>query len=265
MIPKKIHYCWFGGKPLPEDAKKYIESWKKYCPDYEIIEWNERTFDVNSVPYVKEAIEARKWAFITDYVRLWAIYNYGGIYMDTDVEVLKPLDDFLKHPAFSGFESSSDIPTGIMAGEKGNHWFKLQLDYYTDRHFKQEDGSLDLTTNVVTITNITKQNYQIELNNTFQDIGDIVFYPSEWFCPKSHETGIISCTDKTVVIHHFAGSWISDAHTKYLKVKYKLYKMYPEKIANKIIWFPYGIYLIREHGIRYFFKRVLMKLGLLKK
>lgn len=209
MIPKKIHYCWFGGNPLPEEAKKYIESWKKYCPDYEIIEWNENSFDVNSVPYVKEAIEARKWAFITDYVRLWAIYNYGGIYMDTDVEVLKPLDEFLKHPAFSGFESSCDIPTGIMAGEKGNPWFKMQLDYYTDRHFKKADGSLDLTTNVVTITNITKQNYKIELNNTYQDIGDIVFYPSEWFCPKDFRTQKIHITNNTVTIHHFAGSWLN--------------------------------------------------------
>lgn len=220
MIPKKIHYCWFGGNPLPEDAKRYIESWKKYCPDYEIIEWNEQTFDVNAVPYVREALESKKWAFITDYVRLWAIYNYGGIYMDTDVEVLKPLDQFLKHHAFSGFECSCAIPTGIMAGEQGNRWFKLQLDYYTDRHFKKEDGSLDLTTNVVTITDITKKNYpKIELNNSYQDIGDVVFYPSEYFCPMTPDTHELVLTNNTVAIHHFAGSWLPKNYSKLLKEK----------------------------------------------
>lgn len=252
MIPKKIHYCWFGGNPLPEDAKRYIESWKKYCSDYEIIEWNEQSFDVNSVPYVKEALEARKWAFITDYVRLWAIYNFGGIYMDTDVEVLKPLDDFLNHHAFSGFESSCAIPTGIMAGEQGNHWFKLQLDYYTDRHFKKEDGSFDLTTNVVTITDITKKNYpMIELNNTFQDIGDIVFYPSEFFCPKSHETGIITCTDSTFTIHHFAGSWLTDDEKEVSELCHKVHSKIRINFVARIILIFAGVFRrVKKYGVK---------------
>ena len=109
MIPKKIHYCWFGGNPLPEDAQKYLESWKKFCPDYEIIRWDEKNFDINQLPYVQEAFKAKKWAFITDYVRLYALYNYGGIYMDTDVEVLKSLDSFLELKAFSGFENEENI------------------------------------------------------------------------------------------------------------------------------------------------------------
>lgn len=128
MIPKKIHYCWFGGNPYPEDFLKYLESWKKYCPNYEIIEWNEKTFDINLNKYVKEAYECKKWAFVTDYVRLWAIYNYGGIYMDTDVEVLRPLDSFLECQAFSGFERENAVPTGIMAGEKGQSAIKDLLD-----------------------------------------------------------------------------------------------------------------------------------------
>ena len=111
MIPKIIHYCWFGGKPLPELAQKCIASWKKYCPDYEIKEWNESNFNLNSCDYVREAYEAKKWAFITDYVRLYAMVTEGGIYMDTDVEVIKPLDPFLKHKAFSGFEDEVSIPT----------------------------------------------------------------------------------------------------------------------------------------------------------
>ena len=110
MIPKKIHYCWFGGNPLPPLAVKCIESWKKYLPDYEIKEWNESNFDLNYNDYVREAYEAKKWAFITDVVRLYAMVTEGGIYMDTDVEVLKPLDELLQYDAVSGFESSSRIP-----------------------------------------------------------------------------------------------------------------------------------------------------------
>ena len=122
MIPKIIHYCWFGGKPLPDEAKKLISTWKKYCPDYDIREWNENNFDINDCFYVKEAFEAKKWAFITDYVRLKVLYDYGGVYMDTDVEVCKPLDDLLSYNGVSGFESPSAIPTGIMAASRHNEW-----------------------------------------------------------------------------------------------------------------------------------------------
>ena len=109
MIPKIIHYCWFGGKPMPELALKCIASWKKFLPEYELRLWNEDTFDINSVPYVKEAYEARKFAFVTDYIRLWALEREGGVYMDTDVEVVKPIDEFLTHDAFCGFESFDGI------------------------------------------------------------------------------------------------------------------------------------------------------------
>lgn len=135
MIPKVIHYCWFGRGKMPELANKCIESWKKYCPEYEIIEWNEDNFDVNCCPYVKEAYESRRFAFVTDYVRLYAMYTQGGIYMDTDVEVVRNLDEFLGHQGFSGFESETQIPTGIMAGEKGFPLFKDLLAYYDGRHF----------------------------------------------------------------------------------------------------------------------------------
>ena len=123
MIPKKIHYCWFGGNPLPPLAKKCIASWKKYCPDYEIKEWNETNFDVNALAYTREAFEARKWAFITDVVRLQALVTEGGIYMDTDVEVLKPLDSLLQYEAVSGFESETQIPTGLMACRDSQPYF----------------------------------------------------------------------------------------------------------------------------------------------
>lgn len=228
MIPKIIHYCWFGGNPLPELAVKCIESWKKNCPDYEIKQWDETNFDLHYNEYVWEAFQAKKWAFITDVVRLYALETYGGVYMDTDVEVLKSLDPFLEHIAFSGFENDKNIPTGIMASVKGGKWVSDNLHYYDDKHFIKEDSTLDLTTNVTTITN-----YMLPLglkqNNTFQDFpGLITFYPKDYFCPKSYEDGKIYLTPNTVTIHHFAGSW----HTPVQILKKKMLSFLPKGFVN---------------------------------
>jgi len=207
MIPKKIHYCWFGRGKMPELALKCIESWKKHLPEYEIKEWNEDNFDLDLYPYVREAYDNRKFAFVTDVVRLYALYHEGGIYMDTDVEVLKPLDAFLDCPAFSGFEDDVHVPTGIMASEKGGKWAEENLAYYDGRHFVNEQGELDLTTNVTTITNYMLP-YGLKQNNTLQQFpGLITFYPKDYFCPKSYEDGKVYLTDNTCTIHHFAGSW----------------------------------------------------------
>lgn len=233
-IPKIIHYCWFGRNPLPKDVKKYIESWKKYCPDYEIKEWNESNFNINSITFVKEAYESRKWAFVSDYVRLYALYNYGGIYMDTDVEVLKKLDIFLENDAFSGFESNKAIPTGIMACKKN---FKLYLEfmkYYNDKHFILQDGSLDMTTNVEIMTKIC-QTKGLILNNQKQTIEGWTLYPNNYFSPKSHDTGRIIITDNTYTIHHFAGSWISDEDKERKK-----YRDFFTKLNGKILGDKYG-------------------------
>ena len=218
MIPKVIHYCWFGHNSLPPLALKCIESWKKYLPDYEIKEWNEDNFDLDMFPYVREAYDNKKYAFVTDVVRLYVLYNYGGIYMDTDVEVVKPLDSFLHYHAFSGFENEINVPTGIMASEMGGRWAKENLEYYNGRHFVKEDGSLDLTTNVSTITNymIAKG---LKQNNSLQDFpGLIILFPKDYFCPKSYVDGRIYLTSNTVTIHHFAGSWKSSKELLKLKI-----------------------------------------------
>lgn len=221
MIPKIIHYCWFGRGKKPEMALKCIDSWKKYCPDYEIKEWNEDNFPIEKYPYAKEALEKRKFAFVTDVVRLYALYTEGGIYMDTDVEVLKPLDDYLNNTAFSGFEAKDRVPTGIMGSIKGGKWAKDNLDYYNNRHFVKEDGSLDLQTNVQTITMLMVQNGLI-LNNEYQQLRDyITMYPNDFFCPKSWEDGKIYLTNRTVTIHHFSGSW----KPKNQLFKYKIRKV----------------------------------------
>ena len=211
MIPKKIHYCWFGKGKMPELALKCIESWRVNLPDYELKEWNENSFDINSNFYVKEAYESRKFAFVTDYVRLYALYTEGGIYMDTDVDVLKNLDSFLDLPAFSGFEDNMHIPTGIMAAEKGSIWAKWQLEYYSGRHFLLPDGTLDLTTNVDIIGGLMEEKGFILKNGLYNFQNIITIFPKDYFCPKSHTTGKIELTENTYTIHHFAGSWKSSS------------------------------------------------------
>lgn len=214
MIPKVIHYCWFGRGEMPEMAVRCILSWKKYLPEYELRLWNEDTFETSSVPYVKEAYENRKFAFVTDYVRLYALHEFGGVYMDTDVEVLKSLDDLLHLPAFSGFESDTEIPTGIMASAQFGEWAAEQLNYYEEKHFVRSDGSLDLTTNVQIISGIMSANGFV-LKNGYQVYKNCMhIFPKDYFCPKSR-SGIITLTPNTYCIHHFQGSW----QPRHIKIK----------------------------------------------
>lgn len=208
MIPKIIHYVWFGANPLPPLAIKCIASWKKYLPEYKIIEWNENNFDFEKFPFAKEALENKKFAHASDVARLYALKEFGGVYMDTDVEVLRSLDIFLDKTAFSGFENDDFVPTGIMASEKGGQWVTELLKYYDGRSFVKNNGELDTVSNTFIITQIMKEKGFV-MNNTFQEIKDYVsFYPNDYFCPKSYKTGKIELTENTYCIHHFAKSWI---------------------------------------------------------
>lgn len=231
MIPKVIHYCWFGRGEKPAQAQMCIASWKKYLPGYELKEWNEDNFDVNQNRYVREAYENRKFAFVTDYVRLYALYHEGGVYMDTDVEVLGSYDQFLHHHAFSGFETDGNVPTGMMAAEKGSIWAKELLQQYDERVFVKEDGSFDMTTNTTVITEymVCKG---LKQNNTYQDFpGLCTMYPAEFFCPKDHRTGVIKVTPNTVCIHHFAGSWTN--HTWLEKARHAVKLFFVKIIGEK--------------------------------
>lgn len=239
MIPKIIHYCWFGGNPLPKLAKKCIRSWKKYCKGYEIREWNESNFDLSSAPlYVRQAYEAKKWAFVTDYVRLYAMTKYGGIYMDTDVEVVAPLDAFLHHQAFSGFEDMVHIPTGIMACEKDFPLFEEFLRYYDDATFLKPDGTHDLTTNVIIMTKIVGK-YGFEPNGQYQNIQGFALYPRDVFCPMEPATRIFHKSTNTTTIHWFSASWFT-----------------PEQKAQRDAW----IRQLRKERMRYLPNRVMKKL-----
>lgn len=210
MIPKIIHYCWFGRNPKPKLTEKCIASWRKFCPDYTLMEWNEDNFDVSQAPeYVRQAYQAKKWAFVTDYVRLKAMIAYGGVYMDTDVELVKPLDGFLKHSAFGGFENPGSIMTGVMACEQGFELFQEFMQYYDDAVFLNPDGSLNVTTNVETVTGICGR-YGLVPNGEYQVVAGLALYPSEVFSPVDFETGKLKRTRKTVAIHWFSGSWYSE-------------------------------------------------------
>ncbi len=222
MIPKTIHYCWFGRGEKPELARKCIASWQKFLPDYKIKEWNEDNFDLDIYPYARQAYDAHKFAFVTDVVRLYALYHEGGIYMDTDVEAIGTFDRFLHHHAFSGFETNRTVPTGMMAAEKGSQWAKELLDEYNDKTFCRSDGSFNDETNTVAITRYMV-NKGLLCNNTFQDFpGLCTMYPSEYFCPKDHTTGKINLTHNTVCIHHFAGSWLDLPRSVRIRHDFKL-------------------------------------------
>lgn len=225
MIPKTIHYCWFGGKPLPKLARKCIASWKKYLPDYQIKEWNETNFDVNIVPFTSEAYAAKKYAFVSDYARLHAIFHEGGIYMDTDVEVLDSLDRFLDHRAFSGFEGGGLVPTGIMASEKGGEWAGWQLSLYDGKHFSTNEG-----TNVTMISDAMLERGFI-MNNQYQEFeGIFTVYPNDYFCPLISGAHKLHLTKNTYCIHHFAGSWLPWR----VRLKTKMMRMLPEWVADRL-------------------------------
>lgn len=205
MIPKIIHYCWFGRNEKPELINEYIKTWKKNCPDYEIIEWNESNFDVNALEFTKQAYEAKKWAFVSDVARLYALYNCGGIYMDTDVEVLKPLDEFLENKAFTGFESKDSPITAVMGAEKNDSVVKMLLDYYNDIPFIKEDGSFNSKSNTHIITDYFLKK-GIKTNGKEQMVDTFKIYPQIYFCPNNISRIFNIPSKKSYTIHHYGQS-----------------------------------------------------------
>lgn len=229
MIPKKIHYCWFGGKPLPALAKKCIESWKKYLPDYEIIEWNESNFDVNVIPYTAEAYQVQKYAFVSDYARLWIIYKHGGIYFDVDVEVIKSLDQIIEEGPFLGCEG--DINNGPLqmhvnpglgfAASQSHEFLNEIIEIYHGLHFFNTDGSL----NTKTIVNYTTEllcEHGLKCIADIQNCAGFYIYPKDYFSPKDPVTRNINLTYNTHTIHHYDGSWLPKSARLRQLIKEKL-------------------------------------------
>jgi hypothetical protein len=207
-IPKKIHYCWFGKNDKPKIVKKCIESWFENLPGYEIIEWNEENFNININSYVKEAYEAKKFAFVSDFVRVYALYQYGGIYLDTDVEVYKSFDEFLQCESFWGFEQGNFIATSTIGSTKENKLVKIFLDSFQDKRFISLDGSPNELTNVAVISQILKE-HGLLMNGTYQQIkGFGTFFPQTYFSPYDYINCRKFISQDTYTIHYFYKSWL---------------------------------------------------------
>lgn len=219
MIPKKIHYCWFGNGKMPERELRCIASWKKFMPDFELVLWNESSFDIHSVPFTKEAYESKKYAFVSDYVRLFALVNQGGVYLDTDVEIIKPFHEFIKFQAFGSFETPSVVQTGVIGSEPNGMLINKMFSYYQGKKFISADGIMNQTPNSKILTDILL-NEGLILNNMHQSLPSFELFPTEYFCPINQATQEIVVTKNTYCIHYLSGSWLSkkDRVSRSLKV-----------------------------------------------
>lgn len=235
MIPKTIHYCWFGGKHIPSEHLKYIESWKKFLPDYNIVKWDESNFDVNAIDFTREAYSVGKFAYVSDYARLRILYEHGGIYFDTDVEVIKPLDDIIEKGAFMAFEKTSfagkdsilyvNVGLGLgFAVEPHNPIIREALDFYESHHYIYPDGHMEQITIVKIITDILKR-HGLSRSDVPTTIEGITIYPWDYFCPIEFMSSKLEITANTRTIHHYSASWMS--WTDKLKMKKGYY-------ANKL-------------------------------
>ena len=230
-IPKIIHYCWFGGNPLPELAYKCISSWRKYLPDYEIKEWNESNFDVYRATYTAEAYRLKKYAFVSDYARFWILYHYGGIYFDTDVEVIRPLDDIIRKGTFVGFECQEGIvldnPNGTMNPGlgvgiwKGHPFLKQLLDFYDHDHFVRWNGK-NTGTVPFRVTRFLDYEHKEVLANGCVKVNDLLIYPIDYFCPFNYFTREMKITENTRTIHHYMASWVKKTN-RWKNLRYRLW------------------------------------------
>ena len=214
MIPKVIHYCWFGRNPLPPAAVKCIESWKKYLPDYEIKEWNEDNFDVNILPYTQEAYQAKKYAFVSDYARFWILHQYGGIYFDTDVEVIRPMDDIIAKGSYMGKElddlnlNRQAVNPGLGLGaEPGLELYKRMLDGYEKMHFILEDGQRNPFSMIPMLTEILEAD-GLKVGATIQQVDGVTIYPVDYFNPWDDICGKLNKTANTRSIHWYSKTWM---------------------------------------------------------
>lgn len=224
LIPKIIHYCWFGGRPLPELALKCIDSWKKYCPDYEIKEWNEGNYNVSSCAYARQAYEAGKWAFVSDYARFDILYQYGGLYFDTDVELIKPIDDLVERGAFMGCEPSRvkddiSVAAGLgLAAEPGCRLYKEIVDDYRKADFIKENDSGNYVTVVHRVSAILKR-HGLTSESDIQLVDGVLIYPPQYFCPLDYTTGKLHVTRETCSIHWYKASWMSRLDRKITRIE----------------------------------------------
>lgn len=245
MIPKKIHYCWLSNDKFPPLIERCISSWKEKLTDYEFILWDTNRFDLNTNVWVKQAFEAKKYAFAADYIRLYALYHYGGIYLDSDIEVIKKFDDLLHLPYFIGTEGESVVEAGVFGAEKGCAWISDCLPYYDGRHFIKEDGNLDtLPLPQIMMSQISKDMQINEANKNEilhlsgnEYLKNLYMFPKSFFCAKNHGTGEIEQTIDTYCIHHFAMSWVPKGRILLPRIKRFMMKVFGVRNINGFIGF----------------------------
>lgn len=240
MIPKVIHYCWFGGNPLPKSAEKCIASWKKFFPDYEIKQWNESNYNVNKTTYTAQAYKMKKYAFVSDYARFDIIYNHGGVYFDTDVEVIKSFEDILRDGAFMGCETdgvkkgSFSVNPGLgIAAAPGLGIYKEILDFYENERFLNDDGTPNTETVVSKTTNILKR-HGLEDISGIQRICDMTVYPKEYFNPLNSNTGKLEKTENTHSVHWYSMSWLTKGEKLRSKITKPFHRIFGENCFNGI-------------------------------
>lgn len=242
MIPKKIHYCWFGKNELPESAKKCIKSWKKYFPDYEIVQWDETNYDVNKNEYISGAYKTKKYAFVSDYARFDVLYHYGGVYFDTDVEVVSSFENILKVGSYMGCEIDGDgskntsilVNPGLgMAAPAGLELYKEILNYYDKQKFYDDNGNINTTTVVTRTTQILLEKGLKNISG-IQNVGEITIYPKEYFNPRNNNTGVLQKTDNTYSIHWYAQSWVSSRERMRSKITRPLHRIFGEDCFSKV-------------------------------
>lgn len=241
MIPRKIHYCWFGNSEKNELAKQCIASWKKYCPDCEIIEWNETNYDVTKNKYMHEAYQAKRWSFVSDYARLDIVCEHGGVYLDTDVELVRPIDDLLDGNGFIGFEIPVDnaytVNTGQGFGAKPqDSVVSAMLKQYDTLRFVQEDGTHNLQPCPYYNTKALVEMGLIP-DNTQQTIDNMTVYPTEFFCPVNWHTKKCNVTSNTFSVHHFNASWLTDAEKKKRRRQRRIDQIvhFPNRVLRKVL------------------------------
>lgn len=232
---KIIHYCWFGHGQKTKKIEECIKSWKKYFPDWEIKEWNESNFDVHCNTYVSQAYEKQKWAFVSDYCRFWALEKYGGLYFDTDVEVIRPFDELLENKAFAGFETEKDIAPGLVlfVKEPQNKIISKTKEYYDNAKFLDENGNR-IRINVCNIFTDILKAYGFVPNGQKQICGDMILYPKDYFCPFDDATGLLHKTENTYSIHWYDKSWMSKERVLRNKITRILHRVIKPEITSKI-------------------------------
>jgi hypothetical protein len=240
MIKKTLHLCWLSGDPFPPLIQRCLDSWKKYLPDYEVVVWDRQRFDLQGTPWVREAFANQKYAFAADYIRLYALHEMGGIYLDSDVEVTGSFDDLLNQGSFMGYESSGDLEPAVIGAQAGMPWIRDCLDRYWDRHFVKPDGSFDMQPLPIVIRE------RLALHHTLPDkavsrptrveSADLTLYPAEFFSPKNAYTKRVARTPATRAIHHFDGQWVEHTFKQTLKnCAHRALSLFGEEVHRKAI------------------------------